>query len=506
MVNSTRREVLRYAAGGGLLAASVVKFPAALKATPAQARTGDLVLEPGIVLRWHDGEPLLERGIHILVRDGHIEALQNEPFPASIPRLPMDNCLLLPGFISGHTHVSAGTPTRGLIESGRSDLRPLELVEALLDDEELDALTEYNLAELLLSGCTTQLEMSCTLRQAESYVRVASRFGARGYPGAMLPNLTRLGPIITAKDDSALHAAEAGTLEEVEQNLAFARNHKAAAEGRIMPMMSPMAADFHTPATMNAIAKAAGELGTGIHTHLAWHPMENPTMRRRWGRTSAQWFDDFGLLDGPFFGAHMGFPDWGVDAPLLSQKGAIYSHCPGMSGLGGPTQPYPEALGHKIRTNVAIDTHSNNYLEVLKLAVITGQARYHLLKDNSDFPISEPTMLQAIKGATLYPADALGRRDLGRIEEGALADLVAIDVSGFLVGAGALPPEPLNNLLYATGRQVRHVMTQGRLQVRDGVLQVADGGAVLERGGEVIQKIWSALRSEGWLPSDEIKS
>ncbi|WP_394729323.1 amidohydrolase family protein [Altererythrobacter sp. GH1-8] len=411
--------------------------------------------------------------------------------------------MLLPGFISGHTHVSAGTPTRGLVESGRNDLRPLELVEALLDDDELDALTEYNLAELLLSGCTTQLEMSCTLRQAESYVRVASRFGARGYPGAMLPNLTRLGPIITATDDSALYDAEAGTLEEIEQNLAFARKYSGEADGRILPMMSPMAADFHTPETMKAIAKAASELGTGIHTHLAWHPMENPTMQRRWGQTSAQWFDDFGLLDGPFFGAHMGYPDWSTDAPLLSQKGAIYSHCPGMSGLGGPTQPYPEALGHGIRTNVGIDTHSNNYLEVLKLAVITGQARYHLLKDISELPIAEPTMLDAIKGATLYPAEALGRGDLGRIEEGALADLVAIDVSGFLVGGGALPPEPLNNLLYASGQQVRHVMTQGHLQVRDGLLQVADATAVMKRGGKVIQKIWTALQAEGWLPSQE---
>ena len=61
----------------------------------------------------------------------------------------------MPGFISGHTHVCSGTPTRGIIESGRPDLRPLELVEALLDDDELDALTEFNLAELLLSGCST---------------------------------------------------------------------------------------------------------------------------------------------------------------------------------------------------------------------------------------------------------------------------------------------------------------------------------------------------------------
>ena len=60
-----------------------------------------------------------------------------------------------------------------------------------LDDEDLDALTAYNLAEILRGGCTTQVEQSLDLRQAESYVRVARRWGVRGYPAPMLPNFAR---------------------------------------------------------------------------------------------------------------------------------------------------------------------------------------------------------------------------------------------------------------------------------------------------------------------------
>jgi cytosine/adenosine deaminase-related metal-dependent hydrolase len=107
-------------------------------------------------------------------------------------------------------------------------------------------------------------------------------------------------------------------------------------------------------------------------------------------------------------------------------------------------------------------------------------------------------MEQAIRGGTLYPAQALRRDDLGRIEEGAQADLIAVDVSGFLVGGGALPPEPLNNLLYASGWSVRHVMTAGVIQVRDRKLEVADSRVLMQRGGEVLRKIWSALDEEGW--------
>lgn len=493
----SRRNLLKLGAAGGLLGVSIASAGATLKASPDQQAT-ELALEPGWLLRWEDERAILERGKHVLVRNGRIEAVQNKPLPASIPRLEMGDCLLLPGFISCHNHVAAGTPTRGIVELGRSDLRPLQLVEELLDDDELDALTRFNLAELILSGCTTQLEMSCTLRQAESYVRVAEAFGARGYPGAMLPNLTRLLPIITAQDDSALNDAEPGTLAEIKENLTFARKYAGAGDGRINPMLTPMACDFHTPATMRAMAAAARELGTGVHTHLAWHAQENATIQRRWNRTSTQWWEDFGFMDGPFFGAHFGYPDWDVDPPILRKNGAIYAHCPAMSGVGGATQPYPEALGHGIRTNVGIDTHSNNYLEMLKLAVVSGQARYHALKGYSDVPMEEPTMEKAIRGGTLYPAEALRRSDLGRIEEGAQADLIAVDVNGFLVGGGALPPEPLNNLLYASGWAVRHVMTAGLVQVRDRRLTVADGGSVMKHGGEVLQKIWSALKAEGW--------
>ncbi len=83
-------------------------------------------------------------------------------------RVDLQGRLLLPGLISGHTHVAGGSSTRGLIETGRSYARPLEIVERDFDDEELDALTAYNLAELIRSGCTTQVEMSLSLRQARS--------------------------------------------------------------------------------------------------------------------------------------------------------------------------------------------------------------------------------------------------------------------------------------------------------------------------------------------------
>ncbi len=74
----------------------------------------------------------------------------------------------------------------------------------------------------------------------------------------------------------------------------------------------------------------------------------------------------------------------------------------------------------------------------------------------------------------------------------------AVDVSGLLVGGGALPPEPLNNLLYANGLMVRHVFTDGLAQVYDGTLVVDDQAKVVAEGGEVMAAIYEQMRSEGW--------
>ncbi|MBD0320932.1 MAG: hypothetical protein ICV87_11400 [Gemmatimonadetes bacterium] len=61
-----------------------------------------------------------------------------------------------------------------------------------------------------------------------------------------------------------------------------------------------------------------------------------------------------------------------------------------------------------------------------------------------------------------------------------------------------MPPEPLNNLLYAGGLGVRMTMTDGYLQVLDGELVIDDARRVRERGGAVVQTLWRQLADEGW--------
>ena len=507
----SRRELL---ARGALGALPLLGVPASVAAAGGMhttqppvvrpPRTRDYVIEASAALLFRDGAPQVVHDVSVRVRGDEIVEVREGRIAGSVARIDAHGQLLLPGFISGHTHAAAGSSTRGLIEEGRSYQRPIELVEQLPDDL-LDDLTAYNVAELLRSGCTTHVEMSLSLKQAQSYVRVARRWHVRGYPGGMVPGTARLFPIWRRSSDDVLAASAPDTLAEIEANVAFARAVNGAEEGLIRPMMTPHAADTHTAETMRAMIAAARELGNGMHTHLAQGVAEVRTVQRLQGMSPAQWFESLGAFDGPFFGAHMTgatADDWA----LLKRHGAVYSHCPSGGGAGNSsgTQPYPEALAAGVRVNVGIDTHSNDYLENLKLAVICGRARARLLNGvagRAGAPLAMPSMREAVYGATHLAADGLRRPDLGRIAVGAKADLCSIDVSGLLVGSGAVGPEPLSNLLYASGQNVRHVITQGHVQLYRGQLVVDDQARIAQRGADAVQQIWAQLRAERWFGS-----
>ena len=471
---------------------------------PARDAT-TIILEPSWTLVYRDGDVELVADHSVVVEDGRIAKIVEGRVPGNDVRIDMTGQLLIPGMISAHTHVALGSPTRGLIEGGRSYAVPAVMLEQL-STSDIDALTAYNLAEILRGGCTTQLEQSLSLEHAQSYVRVAEKWGVRGYPSGMLPTFSKMLPVWFAPDDQTVRNSEAGTLTEIASFLEWARSVRGAGDGLIRPMIAPHGPETATPATLDAVAAAARELGTGIHTHLATLPSDAERMLRMWGKGPVEWVDDHGWYDVPFFGAHLG--GWDVEkdsAFLASKENFTFVHCPSGAGAGSGqgAQPYIEALAAGINVAVGLDTHSNDLLENAKLAVLYGRLRHDIIADSSPVPIKRPTVWDMIKSVTVNPAKGLRRDDLGRIEVGALADLTSIDVSSLLVGGGIAGPEPLNNLLYANGRMVRNVMTQGVLQVSDGHLVVDDENGIISRGGEVVKEIWAQLEANGWFtPTD----
>lgn len=457
----------------------------------------DCIIEAGAALIWENGAPVVRHQVQVRVRDDKIVEISTGTIEGSARRVDARGHLLLPGFISGHTHVSVGSYTRAVIEGGGGTAAPHAVVEAF-DDEAIDDLMAFNLLELLRSGVTTVINQDHNVRRARSYVRLAARWAARGYPGGMIPGVQRLFPIWGRKDNQALFDSVAGTLAEIEENRQFGLRYNGAEEGRIRPQMAPHATDTHTPETMAAILAAAKELGNGIHLHLSQSATETRRVKEMWGVTPAAWLEQLGFYEQPVFAAHMSGLELETDLKILARHNVFFATCPSGGGPGGTPQPWAEALAAGVKSGPAIDTHSNDMVENVKMAVIHGQARHGLIGRGSAVPLMRPTIEHAVHGATHVAADVLGRPDLGRIAVGAKADLITIDVTGPVIGSGAMSPRPLWNLLYASAAQVRNVMTDGYFQVHNNVFVVDDEARIVRRGGAVVERMYRELMARGY--------
>jgi 5-methylthioadenosine/S-adenosylhomocysteine deaminase len=476
-----------------------------------------VTLAPSWVLAYREGDLTLLRDHEVTVEEGTIVAVRPRQRASDVVELPGQ--ILLPGFISAHSHASTGVATRGYVESNltplskvpqlrerRQYLRAMELIDDL-PDEEVDDITALNLAEMLRSGCTTQVEMSVSLKQMKSYVRVARRYRMRGYPSAGAPGMKRLLAIWKREGDhQVLFDSVPETLSEIEANLDYARSINGVDDGRILPMMAALTNVANTPETFLALRKAAEELN-GLHLHFQAGYGRPPfvdadALNGLWGYDEVPWLESMGILDEgvPVFGAHLLGVDFRRDLDILAaHPNFTFGNCPSGTGAGvSPAQwPWPEALAAGVNCGIGLDTHSNDYVENMKLAVMYGRARADMLGDSTPVPMVRPSIWNAIESATLAPARGLGRSDIGRIEEGAKADLTSIDVSGLLVGVGVTPLEPLNHLMYANGLSVTNVMTDGYWQVRDRQLVVDDEATVRARGGAVVQNLWAQMEAEG---------
>ena len=157
---------------------------------------------------------------------------------------------------------------------------------------------------------------------------------------------------------------------------------------------------------------------------------------------------------------------------ILSRTGTHVVHCPESNlKLASGFCPVAKLVAQGI--NVACGTDSaasNNDLDMLS----EMRTASLLAKGFAGDPCALPAA-SALRMATLNGAKALGLdHHIGTIEQGKLADLVAIDLAGF----EARPLyDPVSHIVYGAHRdQVREVWVGGRHVVQQGRLTTLDTG------------------------------
>lgn len=351
-------------------------------------------------------------------------------------------CVALPGLVNAHSH-SPMSLFRGFAD----DLKLSEWLTKHLfpAEDKLTAEDAYwgsllSCVEMLKSGTTTFHDEYFFMEQVAQAVQDS---GIRGH--------------------LAISLAEGG-YNTLDKALAFAASYQGAADGRIHTGLAAHAPYTCGPEFLQQIAAAARENGYLLGIHLAETRDEIATMQERYGKTTVRLMADIGLFEGPVLASHLIWVDEDEIA-ILAENNVTAAHCPQSNmKLASGIAPVDALLTAGVKVALGTDSAcSNNRLDLfqeMKAAALLGKVK---AKDAA--ALSAATVLAM---ATEQGAKALDWPGLGLLQEGALADIILVDMA-----KPHLTPlyQPVSHLVYAvSGSDVKTVMVNGELLVVDGKL------------------------------------
>jgi cytosine/adenosine deaminase-related metal-dependent hydrolase len=219
---------------------------------------------------------------------------------------------------------------------------------------------------------------------------------------------------------------------------------------------------------LRAVSDLAERHGAMIHSHAAETPAELEMVQRETGQDELTYLDSVGISGPRAALAHCVWVD-GDGMQRLARQQTNVVHCPSSNlKLGSGLAPIPEMLAAGCRVALGADgAPCNNRLDAfteMRLAALVQKPRLG--------PDAMPAA-QVLELATLGGARALGLdAEIGSIEVGKKADLAVLDLSG-----PHTQPESadlVSRIVYsARASDVRHVIIDGKIVVKDGGLRTA---------------------------------
>ncbi|MGB6442772.1 MAG: amidohydrolase [Thermoplasmata archaeon] len=377
---------------------------------------------------------------------------------------------LVPGFVNTHTHV-AMTPLRGVADDRdlAGFLETLFAVDAHRTEEDVEAGARAGIAEMLLSGTTSFLDLYYF---QDAAARASESLGIRGFLGwAVL--------------DPAMTTQKGNPLENAAGFIGRWKGHEL-----VTPLVAPQGVYVCGPETWLGAKELADREGTLCHFHLSETRREVSEHQAKTGRRPADWLGEIGFLGPRTVAAHAVWLT-GHEIDLLAQRGVGIAHCASsnLKLASGGVAPIVELRAAGAVVGLGTDSvASNNSLSMLREMHLAGLAQKNHRWDASALSAQELLDLATIEGAKM-----LGRGDdLGSIEVGKRADfsLVRLDHPTLLP---ARPEAIVSHLAYSASEEaIDSVYVNGRPVVRHRALVRGDWERIRTDAERAAETLWAA--------------
>ncbi|GAB4526800.1 MAG: 8-oxoguanine deaminase [Anaerolineae bacterium] len=397
--------------------------------------------------------------------------------------------VVMPGLINCHHHLYQ-TLTRTLGTGGGMVLfdwlKTLYPIWAEMDAEAVYVSAKVGLSELVLSGATTvadHLYLFPNGAALDDEIRAAQEVGVRFHPtrGSMSLGESKGGLPPDRVCDSEEHILK-------DSQRVIERFHDPASYSMLRIGLAPCSPFSVTTHLMRESAALARQYPlVNLHTHLAETKDEDRFCLEMFGMRPVEYAASVGWLGEDVWFAHMVHPNH-LEIKQLARTQTGVCHCPTSNMiLASGIAPIREMLDNKVRVALGVDgSASNDGNHML------GEARQAMLLQRVGWPGFESradrlSAREALELATLGGARVLRRDDIGSLEPGQAADLVAFRIDD-LFHAGGLK-DPVSALVTCTPSRVWLSIINGRIIVEDGELRTVDLGPLIERHNQISRQM-----------------
>ena len=443
----------------------------------------DLLIHGGAVVTVDDAATVHDPGWVYVRGNRVVESGAGEPPPSRLRQaadaIDASGCAVMPGMTNAHTHLFQAffrglADDKALLDWLRDCIWPAAVH---LDAEIAHAAALAGLVENLRGGATAVIDHQYIHTDEginDAVCRAADELGVRFLLAHGWAD-RNYHPVLEQTAEQAIARADAAR-----------RRWDGHDDDRIRVELAPLIPWGCSDEAMRTTVAAARSWGRGTHIHCAETAVEVDMSLQERGLRHVGWLDSLDALGPDMQLAHSVWLD-DDELDTVAASGSVVVHCPVSNMyLASGVAPVAEMRARGITVALASDGPGSNnrqdMFEVLKATVLLQKV--HRL----DALVLRPS--QVLHMACRNGAAAFGMPgSFGMLAEGQRADLLIVDMaSPFVAPVHRVPSALVYN---ATPRDVRDVVVDGRIVLRDSQLVVADERKVMAEAAAAARRLFT---------------
>ncbi len=460
-------------------------------------------IDGGVVVGWSGtGHEIVPNG-SVLIDGDRIRSVGTDKSQPADKIIDASGKIVCPGFVNLHVHSQLNIGDYLLADVTKKDYlaanwfvfgAPLKEKVTPPPPPAVAIGRKYALYSALRNGSTTVLDPGGGPGALDEYVAIVGRTGGRVFFSPPY----RSHDIFT--DSQGRHYYEERQdmgRPGLQRAVEFIKQYHGAHNGRVQGVLNPAQAETCEPSLLRESVAAAKELDVPIHLHAGGNFREFLEILNTSRKPVVEYLAETGIL-GPrttlghmaITGGHsrVDYPR-GDELKLLADSGTTVGHCPHKCAkMAFAMESFDQYREAGVRVGLGTDTYPLDIVSEMRYASLISR----LVDKNA----SGARPAEVFNAATIVGADALGRKDLGRLGAGCKADVVIIDLRTPRCGPVR---DPINALVeYGTGANVETVIVDGEVVVDNGNSTRIDEAELFSQAEAGAKRAWDNWGERDW--------